>query len=549
MLGIALVGQELDKASDRKRRWNRFRPSVALALQQDHPLGEVVYFYQPGQRPLAETILTDVRLRAEELGISFPSLALVQVKFPDPWSLDSTFAVLKSAIDEALATHQSAGSVCLHVNTGTHIMQMAMHIIVERQLTGAVRSQLIQTRPGTDGPDKAHRNTAGAKARILNLSYDPYPSIRGAIDVQRLSGRTEMLGAAETANPVLDQQIDELIDLSSRTSEPILLLGETGTGKTRIATRIHSLWSQSMKKGDDAPFKDVNCAGLDTGTLESELFGHVKGAFTGAVRDKIGMLEAADGGTLFLDEIGDMSLKVQGSLLKAIENKTFYPVGSEDQKESDFRLVCATNRSLDQLVQEGRFRLDLYARIRGWSYRLPPLRERSGDIPVLVNRMLRDWAEVYPRPTVRFIPEALRAYLAFAQSPQAVWTGNLRDLQQSVSRLATRASLREPMVIDTVLVDAEVAQLTAMWNAATSTTPSADADIFSMLLRWARENEPSRPLLDAAEALLQMEALRHFGGEKAKAARCLYRPPGAVPRRNDTATFNQRSVRLERRQD
>ncbi len=122
---------------------------------------------------------------------------------------------------------------------------------------------------------------------------------------------------AETANPALDREIDELVDLSSLTNEPILLLGETGTGKTEVANRIHSLWSKSMKKGDDSPFTDVNCAGLDTGMLESELFGHVKGAFTGAVRTKMGKLEVANGGTLFLDEIGDMSLKVQGSLLKA----------------------------------------------------------------------------------------------------------------------------------------------------------------------------------------------------------------------------------------
>ncbi|WGB39101.1 RNA repair transcriptional activator RtcR family protein [Escherichia coli] len=197
--------------------------------------------------------------------------------------------------------------------------------------------------------------------------------------------------------------------------------------------------SPPRKKEQPRGAGEVNCATLRGDTAMSTLFGHVKGAFTGARESREGLLRSANGGMLFLDEIGELGADEQAMLLKAIEEKTFYPFGSDRQVSSDFQLIAGTVRDLRQLVAEGKFREDLYARINLWTFTLPGLRQRQEDIEPNLDYEVERHATL-TGDSVRFNTEARRAWLAFATSPQATWRGNFRELSASVTRMATFAT-------------------------------------------------------------------------------------------------------------
>ena len=202
----------------------------------------------------------------------------------------------------------------------------------------------------------------------------------------------------------------------------VLLLGESGTGKERIADVIHQ---HSLRSS--GPIVKVNCGAFVENLLMSELFGHEKGAFTGALNSKRGRFELANGGTLFLDEIGDVSAKTQVTLLRVLQEGTYERVGGSRTLHADVRIVCATNRNLEQLVKTGKFRLDLYYRLKGIVLELPPLRERLEDIPRLVQHFLSDLKDTSGK---RFSRSALRRLLCYS------WPGNIRELQNFVRAVA-----------------------------------------------------------------------------------------------------------------
>src|SRR5262249_2776206 len=184
------------------------------------------------------------------------------------------------------------------------------------------------------------------------------------------------------------QHLWHLIKRVASSSSAVLLRGESGTGKELLARAIHESSPRAGK-----PFVKVHCAALSPGLLESELFGHVKGAFTSAIRDKVGRFESADGGTLFLDEIGDISLEVQTKLLRVLEEMTFERVGSSDPVHVDVRIIAATHRDLEAMIAQGTFREDLYFRLNVFPITLPPLRERVEDVPELALHFLRLYAQ------------------------------------------------------------------------------------------------------------------------------------------------------------
>jgi len=204
----------------------------------------------------------------------------------------------------------------------------------------------------------------------------------------------------------------------------VLLIGETGTGKDLIAQAIHVNSDRSSK-----PYRAINCAGLNENLLESELFGHLKGAFTGAITDRKGIFEAVDGGTLFLDEVGDMPLTMQAKLLRTLENGEFIPVGSNDVRNVDVRVIAATHQDLGELVQEGKFREDLYYRLNQVQLTIPPLRHRREDISLLANHFLsqvnKERAEK-KMPQIRFDREVLRKLTVYN------WPGNVRQLKSVI---------------------------------------------------------------------------------------------------------------------
>jgi DNA-binding NtrC family response regulator len=233
------------------------------------------------------------------------------------------------------------------------------------------------------------------------------------------------------------RRIIERIKKAARNKLTVLILGETGTGKDLIAEAIHRQSDRAHR-----PLKSVNCAGLNENLLESELFGHLRGAFTGAVADRKGYFVAADGGTLFLDEIGDMPPNMQAKLLRALERREITPVGSTDVRRVDVRVIAATNTNLQRLVADGRFRDDLYYRLNQWVIEVPPLRERREDIPILAD-YLRQRANKTHGTACTGISSAAMGYLA-----RYYWAGNVRELANVIEAMVVEADSRQIEVDD-----------------------------------------------------------------------------------------------------
>ncbi|MEW6758647.1 MAG: sigma-54 dependent transcriptional regulator [Acidobacteriota bacterium] len=238
---------------------------------------------------------------------------------------------------------------------------------------------------------------------------------------------TPFLGTCEAM-----ARLTPLLEASFRHRSPVFIRGETGTGKGLLARLIHERSGQRTE-----PFVELNCAGLKGEFLESELFGHARGAFTGAVEAKEGLLERAHRGTLFLDEIGDMDVTVQSKFLKVLEEKRFRPLGRVEERISDFRLICATHQDVEKLIAEGRFRQDLYFRINTLTLTLPPLRERSGDLEALVQHLVGFIAG--GRSIPRLDPKSLEMLRSYA------WPGNLRELHNVLERAYILSDGRELM--------------------------------------------------------------------------------------------------------
>jgi DNA-binding NtrC family response regulator len=228
-----------------------------------------------------------------------------------------------------------------------------------------------------------------------------------------------------TRDPAM-QAVLALVERVARSDSPVLVSGESGTGKELVARALHRL---SERAG--GPLVDINCAAIAETLMESELFGHEKGAFTGAMTRKSGLFELAAGGTLFMDEIGELDPRLQGKLLRALETGTFYRVGGTQKVQVDVRIVAATNRDLAKAVAEGSFRGDLFYRINTISLALPPLRERAVDIPALAEHFLR----YYGGPMApRLAPDAVEALVAYG------WPGNIRELRNVMERAVLLAS-------------------------------------------------------------------------------------------------------------
>jgi DNA-binding NtrC family response regulator len=221
------------------------------------------------------------------------------------------------------------------------------------------------------------------------------------------------------------QRVFHLVEKVARTDLAILITGESGTGKELIAKAIHQ---HSTRR--DGPFAIINCGAIPEGLLESELFGHRKGSFTGAYANARGKLEAADKGTVFLDEIGELPLALQVKLLRVIEGGEFSRIGETETRRADVRFLAATNRDLAKMVEDGRFREDLYFRLKVVPVHLPPLRERREDIPLLADYFLKEVAQRYERTGLHFEKEVFRYFQAYA------WPGNIRELKHTVERLA-----------------------------------------------------------------------------------------------------------------
>ncbi len=305
-------------------------------------------------------------------------------------------------------------------------------------------------------------------------------------ELQDRSGLPTMLGRSPRMKEVFD-----FVHRVAGSKTNLLITGESGTGKELVARAVHSL---SDRKG--RPFVAVNCGAIPENLLESELFGHVKGAFTGAVANKLGLFEVADGGTLFLDEIGEMPLTLQVKVLRAIQDKTFKRVGGTHDVRVDVRILCATNRDLEAEVRAGRFREDLFSRLTVSEVKLPPLRERSEDIAHLARFFLEKYARELGRHVSDAAPEVIAALEAYA------FPGNVRELENLIERAVTLAP-GERITLDCLPPgllerrDAEPA----------SRIPEGGTDLDALLASYERS--------------LLLEALERSGGVKKRAAALL----------------------------
>jgi two-component system, NtrC family, response regulator GlrR len=234
-------------------------------------------------------------------------------------------------------------------------------------------------------------------------------------------------------------RILEVVSRIAKTDSTVYIHGESGTGKELIAKAIHLA---SDRK--DKPFVAINCAGIPESLMESELFGHEKGAFTGAVQTTKGLFPQADRGTLFLDEIGDMPISIQAKLLRALQERHFYPVGSSKLVEVDVRVIVATQKDLEQLVKEGQFREDLFYRIHVIPIQLPPLRDRKEDIPLLSGHFLKKCSQQMKKDVVTFTPAAMQKLMLYD------WPGNVRELENTVEYAV--AMTRQNMITDDLIL-------------------------------------------------------------------------------------------------
>jgi two-component system, NtrC family, response regulator AlgB len=288
----------------------------------------------------------------------------------------------------------------------------------------------------------AFASIADAVEAMRHGAYDYLPKPFTAEHIRRVVARALELQSLRAENRTLRTRLERLsqplplLTLGSQSRKlaelaaqvansdaTVLLTGESGTGKSMLAAYIHRL---SPRK--DGPFVEVACTTLSEHLLESELFGHVRGSFTGAIKDKPGRLEAADGGTVFLDEIGDLPLALQVKLLRFLQEKTFERVGGSETIEINARIIAATNQNLEQFVREKRFREDLYYRLNVIEIRVPALRDRPGEIVPMAENFIERSAEAHHRPSLKLSEEARAALTGYA------WPGNIRELKNLIER-------------------------------------------------------------------------------------------------------------------
>ena len=441
---IGFLGTQLDNGRG-AARWEKWRPSVALTRHDDKVIDRFELLYTGAQ---FEHLVRQV---SQDIASVSPETELIAHDLPikDAWDFEDVYAALYDFANK-YPFDPDKEEYLIHITTGSHVAQICMFLMTEaRYFPG----RLVQTSP----PKRQNANNPGSYA-LIDLDLSRYDQIAQRFTREQAAGVAFLKSGIATRNARFNTMIDEIERVAIKSKAPMLLMGPTGAGKSFLARRVYEL--KKSRHQLDGKFIDLNCATLHGDGAASTLFGHIKGSFTGAGADRPGLLRSAHKGLLFLDEIGELGLDEQAMLLKAIEEKRFFPVGADTEVQSDFQLIAGTNRDLGKEVAAGRFREDLYARINLWSYQLPGLAQRPEDIEPNLDHLLARTGTELGR-MVRLSAEARTAYLRYAQSPDALWSGNFRDLSASATRLATLADSGR---IGLPLVQAEIARLQWLWQ-------------------------------------------------------------------------------------
>jgi DNA-binding NtrC family response regulator len=358
---------------------------------------------------------------------------------------------------------------------------------------GSIESAIEATRKGAyDYITKPFR-----KERILHV-------VEKAVNWQRLQKENVYLREKLEGKPQFRallgtsaamERLHSQIDRVAGTSATVLITGESGTGKELVARAVHS---RSLRK--TGPFIPIDCSTIPESIIESELFGHLKGSFTGAIRDKKGLVEEADGGTLFLDEIGDLSVGMQVKLLRLLQEGQYKPVGGNAIRKVDIRFITATNRNLSELIRRGEFREDLFYRLNVINIHLPPLRERTEDIPVLANHFLHKYSLLHGKSVKQLAQDGL-THLVLRD-----WPGNIRELENVIERGVIMAS-------GDTLFEEDLLSADSFSSAGIPSLHPGD-DIFTMPLKAAKDR-----LIEEFQAQYIAKALARHSGNVSQAAR------------------------------
>ncbi|HLO42648.1 MAG TPA: RNA repair transcriptional activator RtcR [Phycisphaerales bacterium] len=440
---IGQIGTTLDVGKG-PARWERWRPTISVCQQEDLVVGRFELLHPPKVTDLLKQVIADIRAVSPETQVVTHAL-----DFDDPWDFESVYSRLDD-FARAYPFKPEEEEYLVHITTGTHVMQICLFLLTEsRRLPG----RLLQSGPRFRPADPA------GQVRIIDLDLSKYDALSRRFEREHAGHIAGLKSGIQTRNQSFNRLMKELEEVAVHTAEPILITGPTGAGKSLLARRIYELKKHIHQVA--GTLVEVNCATLRGDSAMSALFGHRRGAFTGAAGDRAGLLKAADGGVLFLDEIGELGLDEQAMLLRALEEKRFLPLGADDESQSNFQLIAGTNRDLGRGVAEGTFREDLLARINVWTFALPALRERPEDIEPNIDHELGSFAARSGR-IVRFSAEARRAYVEFATSRRAAWSGNFRDLAASMTRLC--ALSQSGGRITGEIVSREIARLETLWN-------------------------------------------------------------------------------------
>lgn len=492
---LGFLGTTLDVGKG-PQRWERWRPTVGICQQEDLLISRFELLHPPKAIDLRDQVIADIASASPETVVRAHP-----VEMKDPWDFEGVYAALHD-FARAYSFTPEKEDYLVHITTGTHVAQICLFLLTESRHFPA---RLIQSGPKFRPPDPT------GEVRLIDLDLSRYDKIATRFEREHKDRVAGLKSGITTKNKAFNRLIDEIEHVAAHSVDPLLLMGPTGAGKSQLARRIYELKRSTHRI--DGPFVEVNCATLRGDTAMSTLFGHRKGAFTGATADRPGLLRTADGGLLFLDEIGELGLDEQAMLLRALEERRFFPVGADREIGSNFQLIGGTNRDLKRGVAEGRFREDLLARIDLWTFRLPPLRERREDIEPNIEFELERFAARCNR-LVRFSREARDRYLEFATSPRAAWRANFRDLSASITRMATLAPSGR---ISSELVEQELARLALAWSEATVESAEDSADPLLSVMSAARIGQLDRfdrsQLTDVVSVCRSSRSLSEAGRE------------------------------------